>query len=160
MVLVYEMFNSLWYHLISEACFAFFSSAVMVPDSQAYGNMAMTRGHFDFWIGFRYVRAAVACVVHERTSGFEPLCETTASKNLQLVTDQLLSLYLYLPLDAIGPWRDATVYKIMLSRWFCSHINLKPTLWYQIFGCLAISKTAVTSWKKDCVEGEGERENG
>ena len=36
--------------------------------------------------GFRFVRAAVACTILERTSGLEPSSETTAPRYLKLVT--------------------------------------------------------------------------
>ena len=39
---------------------------------------------------------------------------------------QLLSLYFDLSLDAIGAGQDAMDYKIMLTRLFCSQVNLKP----------------------------------
>ena len=69
---------------------AFFSvnSAVKVHDSQAYRNMEMTRERISFTfdprdmllslqMGFSFVRASVACAILERTSGLEPLSETT-----------------------------------------------------------------------------------
>ena len=37
-------------------------------------------------IGFSFVRAAVACAILERISGFEPSSETTAPRYLKLVT--------------------------------------------------------------------------
>ena len=39
----------------------------------------------------------------------------------------LPSLYLDLPVDSIAPGQDIMVYKFMLSRNFCSKINLKPS---------------------------------
>ena len=39
----------------------------------------------------------------------------------------LLSLYLDLPLDSIAAGQDIMVYKFMLSRCFCSKVNLKPS---------------------------------
>ena len=80
----------------------------------------MTRQHIGFTfdqsnmllslnIGFCFVRAAVACEILRRTSG--PLCETTASRYLKL-----LSLYIDLPLGVIGAGQDTVVYRIMLSN--------------------------------------------
>ena len=94
---LYEMFNSLWYHLISKACILFSNSAVKVHDSQAHRNMEMTRERISFTfdprdmllslqMGFSFVRAAVACAILERTSGLEPSPETTAPRYLKLVT--------------------------------------------------------------------------
>ena len=92
---LYEIFNSLRYHLISKACVLFSNSAVRVHDSQAYRNMEMTRERisvtFDskdmllsLQIGFSFVRAAVACAILERTSALEPSSETTAPRYLKL----------------------------------------------------------------------------
>ena len=64
----------------------FSNSAVKVHDSQAYRNMEMTRERISFTfdprdmllslqMGFRFVRAAVACAILERTSGLEPSSE-------------------------------------------------------------------------------------
>ena len=39
----------------------------------------------------------------------------------------LLSLYLDLPLDSSAVGQDIMVYKFMLSRYFCSKVNLKPS---------------------------------
>ena len=39
----------------------------------------------------------------------------------------LLSLYLDLPLDSIAAGQEIMVYKFMLSRCFCSKVNLKPS---------------------------------
>ena len=39
----------------------------------------------------------------------------------------LLSLYLDLSLDSIAAGQDIMVYKFMLSRCFCSKVNLKPS---------------------------------
>ena len=94
---LYEMFNSLRYHLISKACILFSNSAVKVHDSQAYRNREMTRERISFTfdprdmllslqMGFSFVRAAVACAILERTSGLEPSSETTAPRYLKLVT--------------------------------------------------------------------------
>ena len=44
------------------------------------------RDMLSFQIGFSFVRAAEACAILERTSGFEPLSETTAPRYLKLVT--------------------------------------------------------------------------
>ena len=78
---------------------ASFSLALLshVHDSQAFRNMDMTRERISFTfdprymllsfnIGFSFVRAAVACVILERTSGFEPLSEPIAPRYLKLVT--------------------------------------------------------------------------
>ena len=80
-------------------------------------------------IDFHFVRAVVACSILERTSGFEPLCETTAPRYLSLLSTQLLSLSLNLPLDAIGAGQTTMVYKITIIMWsrrFHSEVNLKP----------------------------------
>ena len=45
---LYEMFNSIRYHLISKACVLFSISAVRVHDSQAYRHMEMTRERISF----------------------------------------------------------------------------------------------------------------
>ena len=37
-------------------------------------------------MGFRFVRASVACAIIERTSGLQPSSETTATRYLKLVT--------------------------------------------------------------------------
>ena len=50
-------------------------------------------------LGFRSVRTAVVCAILERTSGFEPLCETTAPRYLKL--DTVLSLC-HLTLISLG----------------------------------------------------------
>ena len=39
----------------------------------------------------------------------------------------LLSLYLDLPLDSSAVGQHIMVYKFMLSRYFCSKVNLKPS---------------------------------
>ena len=70
-------------------------------------------------IGFCFVRAAVACGILERTSGLEPLCETTASRFLKLGT-----VPSFCPFTLISFY--TLVYNIMLSRRFCSQVNLKP----------------------------------
>ena len=56
-------------------------------------------------------------------------------------TTMLLPLYFDLPLEVIDARQDTMVYEFMLSRLFCSQVNL----WCQIPGCLAINKTAVAS---------------
>ena len=48
MVLLYEMFNNLWLHLISKACILFSSSAVKVHVPQVYRNMEITRKRISF----------------------------------------------------------------------------------------------------------------
>ena len=87
--------------------------------------MEMTREHISFTLDLRdmllslpadfdFVRASVACAILERTSGFEPLCEKTAPRYLNLFSTQLLSLYLNLPLDAIDAGQTTMVYKIII----------------------------------------------
>ena len=51
-------------------------------------------------MGFGFVRAAVACAILERTSGFEPSSERIAPRYLKLVS--VLSFNHDFPLDAIG----------------------------------------------------------
>ena len=54
-------------------------------------------------MGFSFVRAAVSCVVLERTSGLEPSSETTAPRYLKLVkVPNFCPFYLYLSPDTIG----------------------------------------------------------
>ena len=71
--------------------------------------MEMTKEHISFTfdprdillslqMGFSFVKAAVACAILVRTSGLEPLPETTAPWYL----NALLPLSLSLSLDAIG----------------------------------------------------------
>ena len=74
-------------------------------------------------IGFHFVRAAVACAILERTSGFEPLCETTAPRYLKLVTVPSFCFFTLIFL-LMSLALDRTVYKIMLSKRFCSQVNL------------------------------------
>ena len=95
------------------ACVLFSSSAVKVHDSQAYRNIDMTRKSissiFDprhmllsLHTGFSFVRAAVACTILDRTSGFVPSSETVALRYLKFVTVAsfcLLSfIFLWMPL--------------------------------------------------------------
>ena len=76
----------------------FSSSVVKVHNSKAYRNMHMTRERISFtfdprdmllslslYIGFS-IRAAVTCIIFERTSAFQPLSETIALRYLKLVT--------------------------------------------------------------------------
>ena len=97
---LYEMFSNL--HLISKACVLISSSAVKFHYSQAYRNMDMTRECISFTfdprdmmlylhIGFSFVRAAVACAILERTSGFERSSQMIAPRYLKFVTVQNLS---------------------------------------------------------------------
>ena len=68
--------------------------AVNGHDSRAYGNVDMTRKHISFnldprnmmlslRIGFSFVRAAMAFINLERTSGFEPSSGTIYPKELE-----------------------------------------------------------------------------
>ena len=102
---LYEMFNSLRYHLISKAC---------VLDSQAYRNTEMTKERISFTFdprdmslslqtGFSFVRAAVACAILERTLWLGAVILNNCFKVLEACySAQLLLFYLYLSLDAIG----------------------------------------------------------
>ena len=63
----------------------------------------------------------MACAILERTSGLEPLCEITASRFLKLVT-----VPSFCPFTLISFY--TLVYNIMLSRRFCSQVNLKPAV--------------------------------
>ena len=91
------------------------TSAVKVHDSQAYRNIGMTRERisftFDPWVCFYRSRLASALLKlqwvvqslrlkFERTSGLEPLSETTALRYMKLV--QYPDSTLNLPQDAIG----------------------------------------------------------
>ena len=62
----------------------------------------------------------------ERTSGFEPFCERTVSRYLKLLTVPSFCPFtlnsLWMPFSA---GQDTMVYKIMLSKRFCSQVNLK-----------------------------------
>ena len=53
---------------------------------------------------FSFVRAAVACSILKRTSGFRPSSETTSPRYMKLVTvpNFILPICLYFSLDAIG----------------------------------------------------------
>ena len=53
-------------------------------------------------IDFSFVKAAVACTIVERTSGLEPLSETTALRYLSLYRTRFCPFYLNFPQDAIG----------------------------------------------------------
>ena len=124
---LYEMFNSLRWHLISKACVLFSYSAVKVHDSQAYRNLEMTREHIRFTfgprdmllslrMGFSFVRAAVACAILERTSGLEPSSETTAPRYLKLVTVPKLCLVTFISL-----WMLLALFVILSSVWSSRH---------------------------------------
>ena len=93
------MFSNLRQNFISKPCVLFSSSAVKIHDSHAYRNMDMTRERISFTFdsrdillslhtGFRFVRAAKACAILERTFGFELLSKTIATWYLKLVTVQ------------------------------------------------------------------------
>ena len=57
-------------------------------------------------IGFSFERAAVACAVLERTSGFGPSSDTIVSRYLKpVIVPSFLSLYHDIPPDAIGAVR-------------------------------------------------------
>ena len=129
---LYEMFNSLRQHLISQACVLFSNSAVKVHDSQAYINMEMTRERISFTfdprdmllslqMGFSFVRAAVACAILERTSGLEPSSETTAPRYLKLVT-----VPSFCPFTFISLWMTLALFVISLV--FSGLISICPRL--------------------------------
>ena len=74
-----------------DSCVLFSISVVKLHDPRAYRNMNLTRQRFSFnfnprdmllslQINFSLVSAAVACAIHERTSGFKPSSETTAPR--------------------------------------------------------------------------------
>ena len=122
---LYEMFNSLRWHLISKACVLFSYSAVKVHDSQAYRNLEMTSEHIRFTfgprdmlsrMGFSFVRAAVACAILERTSGLEPSSETTAPRYLKLVT-----VSKFCPVTFISLWMPLALFVILSSVWSSRH---------------------------------------
>ena len=58
---------------------------------------------------FSFVRAAVACAILERTSGFEPSSETTAPRYLKLVT-----VPNFCPFTFISLWMPLALYIISL----------------------------------------------
>ena len=116
---LYEMFNSLRWHLISKACVFFINSAVEVRDPQAYRNMEMTRERISFTFdprdtllslqrGFSFVRAAVVCAIIERISGLEPSSETIAPRCFKHATvpyfcpSTFISLWMSLALFVIS----------------------------------------------------------
>ena len=87
-------------HFISNACVIFSSSVVNVRNSLVYRNMEVLRERISFksnlrdvflslHIGFSFVRATVAYVLFERTSGFEPSSKTIAPKYLNLLLFQV-----------------------------------------------------------------------
>ena len=103
--------------------FCFFSnSAVKVHGSQAYRyrNMEMRRERISFTfdprdallslqMGFSFVRAAVVCAILERISGLEALSETTAPRNLKLVT-----VPNFCPFTFISLWMPLALFVISL----------------------------------------------
>ena len=130
---LYEMFNSLWLHLISKVCVLFSNSAVNVHDLQAYRNMEMTRERISFTfgprnmllsliMGFSFVRAAVACAIFDRTSGLEPSSEKTAPRYLKRVTVPnicpftFISLWMPLALFVISWVFSALIYILFLVQ--------------------------------------------
>ena len=103
-----------------KSCVLFSNSAVKVHDSKAYRNMEMTRECISFTfdprdmllslqMGFSFVRAAVACSILERTSGLEPLSETTAPRYLKLVT-----VPSFCPFTFISLWMPLALFVISL----------------------------------------------
>ena len=92
---------------IELASVLFFNSASTVHDLQAYRNMEMTRERISFTfdsrdmllslqMGFSFVRAAVACAILERISGFGAIIRNNCSKVLEACySTQLLPFYLY-----------------------------------------------------------------
>ena len=121
---LYEIFKNLRWHLTLKTCVLFSSSAVKVHDSQTC-RYERTRKRISFTFesrdvlfsvqaGFSFVKAAVACAILERTSGFEPSFETTALRHLKLVT--VLS---FCPFTLISRW--------MSSPLFCHQLSLLST---------------------------------
>ena len=117
---LHEMFNSLRYHLISNACILFSNSAVKVHESQAYRNMEMTSKRISFTfdpkdmllsleMGFSCGRAAMTCATLERTSGLEPLSERTALRYLKLVTVPNVCSFTFISL-----WKPLALFIISL----------------------------------------------
>ena len=53
-------------------------------------------------MGFSFVRAAVTCAIHVRTSGLVPSSKTTTPRYLKLVTCPTSALLPFLSLDVIG----------------------------------------------------------
>ena len=84
--------------IISSQRPAFLSnSAVKVQDSQAYRNMEMTRDYTSFIFdpkdtfvispnGLQLCKSCSGCAIFERISGLEPSSETTAPRDLKIVT--------------------------------------------------------------------------
>ena len=79
------------------ACIFLWSSAVTVHDSQAYGNMGVTRERISrilelreillsFQTDFNLVYAAAVCAIMECISGLEPLLDISEPTHLKLVT--------------------------------------------------------------------------
>lgn len=106
-----------WYHIsctkFSVVLDSILSQRPALPsllDSQAYTNMEIKRKHIDFnfdlrdtmltlQIGFRFVRAAVACQILERTSSFWAfICDNCSKVFEACYNTQLLSFYLNLSL--------------------------------------------------------------
>ena len=82
--------------------------------------MEMTRERISFTFGprdmllslqisFSFVRAAVACAIHERTSGFGPSSETIAPRYLKLVT-----VPNFCPFTFISLWMPLVLFVISL----------------------------------------------
>ena len=79
------------------ACILLWSSAVRVPDSQAYRKMDVTRERISrilelreillsFQTGFSLVNAAVVCSILKSISGLEPSSVINGPRYLKLVT--------------------------------------------------------------------------
>ena len=68
----------------------------------------------------------MACAILDTTSVFDFYVKKRFKVFEACYSTQLLPLYLDLPLAVFGAGQDTMVYKIMLSKWFCSLVNLKP----------------------------------
>ena len=139
---LYETFTSLRQHFISKACILFSTSDAKTHDSQAYTNKDMPREHISFTsdprdmllslhTGFSFIKAAVACAILERTSGFEPSSDTIAPRYLKLVTVPsfclvtLISLLMPLALFVISFVFSAIISILYLVK-FCWYFQLEP----------------------------------
>ena len=97
-----------------------FFSLTLQSRSMIHRNMEMTRGRTSFTfdsrdmllslqMGFSFVRAAVACAILEKTSGFEPSSETTAPRYSKLLTVPNLC-----PFTFISLWMSLALFVISL----------------------------------------------
>ena len=72
-------------------------------------------------MGFSFVRAAVACVILERTSGLEPSSETTAPRYLKLVTVPSLCPFTFIFRLA---WKGSTGCRTFTNLQFADKLDI------------------------------------